>query len=90
MAKYDAKKQYKWEPDTVFSMSGNEFGLILNTFRSILQKPEAQEILLVNEASKAAEDVLRKSVENGLVEEMSSQRPEVAGKQLAPMSVIEK
>lgn len=69
MAKYDPNKQYKWELETEFKMSGNEFGLILNTFRSILKTPEAQKILLINEANNVIEGVLERSVEEDLVQE---------------------
>lgn len=69
MAKYDPLKQYKWEKDTEFKMSGAEFGLILNTFRSVLKTPEAQQILLMNEANRMIESVLGKGVEEGTVVE---------------------
>lgn len=70
MAKYDPMKQYKWEPDTKFTMKGNEFGLILNTFRTILNSPEARQILLIKEANEVAETVLAKNVEDGIVSEL--------------------
>ena len=44
MAKYDPNNKYGWEKSTPFTLNGNEFGLILNTFRSVLQTPEAQKI----------------------------------------------
>lgn len=67
MAKYDPNTKYGWEKDTKFELSGNEFGLILNTFRTVLQSPEAQKILIMNEANKAIEEVLSRNVESGVV-----------------------
>lgn len=73
MSKYDPRKQYKWERDTKFEMDGNEFGLILNTFRTILKSREAQEILLINEANNVIENVLGKAVDSGVVNEAPSE-----------------
>lgn len=70
MAEYDSSKKYKWDNKTEFTMSGGEFGLVLNTFRSILLTPEAEQILLVNEANKAVEKLLKQKVESGeIIEE---------------------
>ena len=67
MSKYDPNTRYNWEKDTKFELSGNEFGLILNTFRTILQSPESQKVLILNEANKAIEGVLSRNVESGVV-----------------------
>ena len=67
MRKYDPNTKYGWEAETKFELSGNEFGLILNTFRTVLQSPEAQRILIINEANKAIEAVLGRNVEAGIV-----------------------
>lgn len=69
MPKYDPNKQYKWEEETDFTLSGSEFGLIMNTFRSVLRSPEAQRILMINTANEAVEEVMKRSVETGLVKE---------------------
>lgn len=75
MAEYDPNKNYRWESNTKFEMNGEEFGLVLNTFRSILQKPEAQEILLINRAHNIIENVLKQSVEAGNIKEVQK-KPE--------------
>lgn len=54
----------------MFELSGEEYGLVLNAFRSILNTPEASRILLVNEANKAIENVMAKAVEQGTVVEV--------------------
>jgi hypothetical protein len=70
MSEYDPKKKYSWDNDTEFKMNGNEFGLILNTFRTILHSPEAQRILLINEANNTIENVLGRNVKEGIVKEV--------------------
>lgn len=67
MAKYDPSIKYGWEKETPFTLNGNEFGLILNTFRTILSSPEAQKILLLEQANNAMETVLQRNVESGVI-----------------------
>lgn len=67
MTKYDPNVKYGWEKDTKFELTGNEFGLILNTLRTVLKSPEAQKILILNEANKTIETVLSRNVESGVV-----------------------
>lgn len=66
---YDPRKVYDWDPNTMFVLSGQSFGLVLNTFRNILMSPEAQRILLVEKAHEAMEESLAKAVEAGVVRE---------------------
>lgn len=67
--KYDPMKKYKWEPNTTFILKGNEFGIILNSLRTILSTKEAQAILMANKASEAIENVLASAVQSGVVKE---------------------
>lgn len=67
---YDPNKKYGWTPDDQFVMSGQEFGIVLNALRSVLNTQEAARILLANEANKAVEGVLARGVENGMVKEI--------------------
>jgi len=41
MAQYDPNKRYTWGPDSKFEISGQDFGLILNTVRTFLASEEA-------------------------------------------------
>lgn len=88
MAKYDPNTKYGWEKDTKFELSGNEFGLILNTFRTILQSPEAQKILIMAEANKAIESVLSRNVESGTVVPSVEETKPIPN--AAPMKVVAK
>lgn len=82
---YDPAVKYEWTEKTEFSLSGNEFGLILNTFRTILSSPEAQKIIMLNTANDVIESILQKNVENGNVSpvNMPTEKPT-----LAPMRAI--
>jgi hypothetical protein len=75
MAQYDPNKKWTWTPEDKFELSGKDFGLILNTFRAILGKPEAQEILLAQQASNVLEGVLAASVEAGVAKEVIEEIP---------------
>lgn len=65
--KYDPNIKYSWDNNTKFELSGKEFGQILNTFRTVLSSPEAQMILMLNNANHTAEDILQRNVESGNV-----------------------
>ena len=67
--KYDPSRLYTWTPEDVFTMSGEEFGLVLNAIRGILSTPEAARILLLDKANTAIEGMMIKAVENGTVKE---------------------
>jgi len=69
MAQYDPNKKYTWTPEDKFELSGRDFGLILNTLRAILAKPESQEVLLAHQASNTLEGILAQAVETGVAKE---------------------
>jgi hypothetical protein len=66
---YDPNKKYSWTPEDSFTLSGSEFGLILNAFRAVLNSQEAARILLANQANTAIESILASAVEAGVVKE---------------------
>lgn len=68
-AQYDPSKYYTWEPGTKFLLSGEEFGVMLNSIRAILNSPEGRIILLADQANKAIENSLARAVEIGIVKE---------------------
>ena len=67
--KYDPNKRWTWKPTDKFEMTGEQFGLILNSFRAVLSTPEAQRILYIQHANDAVEDIMAKAVEDGVVVE---------------------
>jgi hypothetical protein len=70
---YDPSKKYTWQPDSQFVLSGNEFGMLLNSLRGIVSTPEARVILRAADAADAIESVMAKAVESGLVVEYPEQ-----------------
>lgn len=84
MAKYDPNVKYGWDKSTPFTLNGNEFGIILNTFRSILASPESQKVLMMNQASNAMEQVLARNVESGAIEPAEEEESPVN----PPMAVV--
>ena len=71
---YDPNKKYSWTPNDKFELNGGEFGLLLNTLRSILNTQEAAKILLANEANNIIEGKLAQAVEAGVVKEAPEQQ----------------
>jgi hypothetical protein len=70
MPKYDPSKKYRWEPGSNFFMTGEEFGVILNSLRAILNTPEAQKVLLAERANIAVENTIARAVQQGIVQEI--------------------
>ena len=66
---FDPNKKYTWEIDSEFTLSGNDFGILLNSLRAILSTEEAQRVLLADKASQVMEATLAKAVESGAVVE---------------------
>ena len=70
--RFDSSKNYRWEKDAQFLMNGEEFGLILNTFRTLLSTPESQKVLMAKNASDKLESVLEKAVMSGQAKEVET------------------
>lgn len=68
--KFDPSKKYTWSADQAFTISGAEFGIILNSLRATLSTEEAQRILLMEKASNIIEATLAAAVEKGEVQEI--------------------
>ena len=78
MAKFNPEKQYTWQQDDVFEMSGKDFGLILNTFRAVLNTEQASLVLATHRASIVMESVLAQNIERGIGKEVVSTSPNVS------------
>lgn len=72
--KFNPAKKYTWARDAQFTISGGEFGQILNALRSVVATQEAQAIFLANEAVGAIENILGNAVESGLVKEVQENK----------------
>lgn len=84
MAQYDPNKRYTWGPEDKFELSGQEFGLILNTVRTFLDSEEAAKYQLMMQANNVIEGLMAKGVENNIIKE-SSQQPTAEAK---PLEVV--
>ena len=70
---YDPRKKYTWTPDTQFTLSGNDFGILLNSLRQIVSTKEAQVILRAADAADVIENLMAQSVASGSVIEHPEQ-----------------
>ena len=75
MAQYDPNKRYTWTPEDVFTLSGKEFGLILNTVRAYLSSEEAARFQLMLQANKVLDKIISTAVEADIVKEVVEEVP---------------
>lgn len=70
---FDPTKKYSWSPESEFTLTGNEFGLIINALRATvsIQEAHAQTAILITEASIALEKALGKAFDDGTVVEIT-------------------
>lgn len=71
---FNPAKKYTWSKDAQFTLSGSEFGLVLNALRGVVGTQEAQALFLANEAVGAIEDILGNAVESGVVKEIQENK----------------
>ncbi len=69
--KYDPNKKYTWDVNTEFVLNGGQFGLILNTLRSVVSSDEAIKILMADKACKEIENIMAQNVATGNIKEAS-------------------
>ena len=70
MAIYNADSRYTWTPEDTFTLSGQDFGLILNTVRAYLSSEEAARFQLMIQTNQVIEKVMKQSVEDGIIKEV--------------------
>jgi predicted transcriptional regulator len=75
MAIYDANKRYTWTPEDTFTLTGAEFGLVLNTVRAYLASEEAARFQLMMQTNDAIERVMARAVEADVVKEVEEPKP---------------
>jgi hypothetical protein len=71
---YDPSKQYTWDPEATFTLSGKEFGLWLNTIRGIVSSKEAMEIRMALECNSILENHMIEGVKAGIIKEMPKEQ----------------
>ena len=82
MAQYDPSKRYTWTPEDTFTLTGQQFGLILNTVRSYLSSEEAARFQLMMQANEVIEKLMIEGVENDTIKEVEAPIEEVSSKDL--------
>lgn len=71
MAEYNPNARYTWTPEDTFTLSGQEFGLILNTVRSYLASEDAARFQLMSQTNEVIEKILKAGVEADVIKEVS-------------------
>ena len=82
MAQYDPAKRYTWTPEDSFTLTGQQFGLILNTVRAYLSSEEAARFQLMVQANEVIEKLMIDGVENDTIKEVEAPIEEVSSKDL--------
>jgi hypothetical protein len=72
MAQYDPSKRYTWTPEDTFTISGQDFGLFLNTVRSYLSSEEAARFQLMMKANEVIEKIMISGVEADIIKEVEA------------------
>jgi hypothetical protein len=72
MAQYDPSKRYTWTPEDTFTLTGAEFGLILNMVRAYLSSEEAARFQLMMQANQVIEQLMIKGVESDIIKEVEA------------------
>ena len=75
MAQYDPAKRYTWTPEDKFEISGQDFGLILNTVRSYLSSEEAARFQLMVKTNEVIERLMIAGVEADIIKESVEETP---------------
>ena len=70
---YDPTQKYVWSPDEKIELTGQEFAIVVNAVRSILNLPEAPAIILADKANTALDSIMAKSVEEGKIKPAQTQ-----------------
>ena len=68
---YDPSKQYTWDRNAKFVLTGEQFGLWLNSTRAKVTSKEAREFKMAFDANEVIESIMERSVREGLVVEIS-------------------
>jgi hypothetical protein len=72
MAQYDPSKRYTWTPEDTFTLTGQQFGLFLNTVRAYLSSEEAARFQLMMQANQVIEELMIKGVESDMIKEVEA------------------
>lgn len=72
---YDPTKKYVWSPDEKIEINGFELATLVNTVRSVLNRPEAQSIILADKANQILDKIMEENVNAGKIKEAEQNKP---------------
>jgi hypothetical protein len=75
MADYNPNAKYTWTPEDTFTLSGQDFGLILNTVRAYLSSEEAARFQLMIQTNQVIEKIMKQGVEDNVIKEAVEEVP---------------
>ena len=75
MASYNPNSKYTWTPEDTFTLTGQEFGLILNTVRAYLSSEEAARFQLMIQTNQVIEKLMIEGVESDVIKEVLEEAP---------------
>lgn len=70
---YNPTDRYVWAPDEKIEITGEEFAIMLNAVRSVLNLPEAPAIILAHQANQAIDGVMGRYVSAGVIKPVKPQ-----------------
>lgn len=70
MTNYDPTKKYTWSLEDEFTLSGKDFGLMLNTIRALLNTEEAIRYQLLFKTNEMIENVMSEAANSGKIKEV--------------------
>jgi len=73
VGKYDPRKDYQWNADDLFTVTGAEIDLWNKALASYVNTPEFQKFAVMQRAAIAMSDFIKQSVEQDLIKEVKSQ-----------------
>jgi hypothetical protein len=82
MATYNPSSRYTWTPEDTFTLTGAQFGLILNTVRAYLSSEEAARFQLMVQANEVVEKLMVEGVESDTIKEVEAPVEEISSNDL--------
>lgn len=65
-----APRDYRWDKDAQFILSGEEFDFIQRALRASLNDPDFMRAVYIYEGLKVADKIIREGIEAGVVKEV--------------------
>lgn len=72
---YSSEKSYRWNPEDQMTITGMELNIIQNALSTLFNSnmPDPQKHVLLHEAFRASTEVIKRSVEGGIIKEVPNE-----------------